>query len=104
MKKIFTLSLIFFLVLITSIVKNSTKKIDDKIFTLKENICNLNSELKDMKLEFDYLSSSEKLLEYQNQYFEKELNQKSIDKINIINFSTKDTSIQNISIINNNGK
>ncbi|MBD1165114.1 cell division protein FtsL [Pelagibacterales bacterium SAG-MED13] len=104
MKKIFTLSLIFFLVLITSIVKNSTKKIDDKIFTLKENIFNLNSELKDMKLEFDYLSSSEKLLEYQNQYFEKELNQKSIDKINIINFSTKDTSIQNISIINNNGK
>ena len=104
MKKIFTLSLIFFLVLITSIVKNSTKKIDDKIFTLKENIFNLNSELKDMKLEFDYLSSSEKLLEYQNQYFEKELNQKSIDKINIINFSTKDISIQNISIINNNGK
>ena len=33
------------------------------------------------KLEFDYLSSAEKLLEYQSLYFEKELNKKDISEI-----------------------
>ena len=104
MKKSILLFLIFFLIISTPLVKNSTKDIDYEIYLIEENLLFLNKRFNDSKLEFDYLSSSEKLLEYQNQYFEKELNQKSIDKINIINFSTKDTSIQNISIINNNGK
>ena len=34
-----------------------------------------------MKLEFDYLSSAEKLLEYQSLYFENELNKKNISEI-----------------------
>ena len=38
-------------------------------------------EFEKMKLEFDYLSSAEKLLEYQSLYFEKELNQKDISEI-----------------------
>ena len=86
MKKFSVILIIFSLVLITSIIKNSTKKIDDEIFITKENLRTLNKEFEKVKLEFDYLSSAEKLLEYQNLYFEKELSQKDIMEIrNITN-------------------
>ena len=81
MRKFSVILIIFFLVLITTIIKNSTKKIDDEIFITKENLRVLNKEFEKMKLEFDYLSSAEKLLEYQSLYFEKELNQKDISEI-----------------------
>ena len=81
MKKFSVILIIFSLVLITAIIKNSTKKIDDEIFTTKENLRILNKEFEKVKLEFDYLSSAEKLLEYQNLYFEKELSQKDIAEI-----------------------
>ena len=81
MKKFSVILIIFFLVLFTAIIKNSTKKIDDEIFITKENLRVLNKEFEKMKLEFDYLSSAEKLLEYQSLYFEKELNKKDISEI-----------------------
>ena len=49
MKKILTISLIFLLIVITSFIKNSTKKIDEELFSLKENISDLNLELKSCK-------------------------------------------------------
>ena len=61
------------LILITSLVKNSTKEIEDQIFIVKENIRPLKSELEDVLLEFNYLSSPEKLVQHQTQYFEKDL-------------------------------
>ena len=67
------LVVIFVLILITSFVKNSTKEIEDKIFLINENIRPLKSELEDVLLEFNYLSSPEKLVKYQVQYFEKDL-------------------------------
>ena len=86
MKKFSVILIIFSLVLITSIIKNSTKKIDDETFITKENLRILNKEFEKVKLEFDYWSSAEKLLEYQNLYFEKELSQKDIMEIrNITN-------------------
>ena len=74
---------IFILVLIicTSLIKNSTKDLDDQISYIKENILFLEDRLKDSKLEFDYLSSSEKLLEYQKLYFENSLIQKSLKEL-----------------------
>ena len=81
MKKFSVILIIFSLVLFTAIIKNSTKKIDDEIFITKENLRVLNKEFEKMKLEFDYLSSPEKLLEYQSLYFEKELNKKDISDI-----------------------
>ena len=77
MKKFALVLVIFFLVLLTAIIKNTTKKIEDEIFTVKENIRVLNSEFENVSLEYDYLSSSEMLLEYQSQYFEDELIQKN---------------------------
>ena len=67
------LAVIFVLILITSLIKTSTKEIEDQIFIVKENIRPLKSELEDALLEFNYLSSPEKLVQYQTQYFEKDL-------------------------------
>tara|TARA_B110000444_G_scaffold93507_1_gene88298 strand:- start:574 stop:882 length:309 start_codon:yes stop_codon:yes gene_type:complete len=72
---------IFILILATSLVKNSTKELEDKIFMAKENIRPLKSELGDVLLEYNYLSSPEKLTQYQIQYFEKNLIKIDITKI-----------------------
>ena len=44
MKKIALVLVIFSLILFTAIIKNSAKKNEDKLFTVKENIRILNSE------------------------------------------------------------
>ena len=99
MKKILTISLIFSLIVITSFIKNSTKKIDEELFSLKENILNLNLELDNVKLEFDYLSSPENLISYQNLYFEKKLTLKNINEIEIIDFTKEKILTNNVKII-----
>ena len=80
MKKVVFLT-IFVVILATSLVKNSTKKIEDKIFTVKENIRSLKLELGDVLLEYNYLSSPNKLTQYQTQYFEKDLIKIDVMKI-----------------------
>tara|TARA_B110000037_G_scaffold90647_1_gene107301 strand:- start:258 stop:554 length:297 start_codon:yes stop_codon:yes gene_type:complete len=80
MKKIIFV-IIFILILATSLVKNSTKEIEDKIFMVNENIRPLKLELGDVLLEYNYLSSPDKLSQYQNQYFEKNLMKIDITKI-----------------------
>ena len=99
MKKLALAFIIFFLVLSTAMVKNTTKQIEDEIFTVKENIRVLNSEFENVSLEYDYLSSAEKLLEYQSQYFENDLIQKNINDIKIYNISDGINKIQNFKII-----
>ena len=84
MKKVLVIFLILFLILFTAIVKNSTKRIDDKILVKQENISGLNKEFGDIKLEHEYLSSAEKLLQFQNLYFEYELVNKDAKEIIII--------------------
>ena len=99
MKKILTISLIFSLIVITTFIKNSTKKIDEELFSLKENISDLNLELDNVKLEFDYLSSPEKLIGYRNLYFENKLTQKIINEIKIIDFKKKKILSNDVKII-----
>ena len=72
---------ILILILATSLVKNYTKEIEDKIFMVNENIRPLKLELGNVVLEYNYLSSPDKLTEYQSQYFEKELIKIDIIKI-----------------------
>ena len=98
MKKIGLIVVIFLLILTTAIIKNSAKKTEDKIFTSKENLRVLNSEFENIKLEHDYLSSAEKLLEYQSQYFEDELIQKNIENIKVFKIKTEDKEIQDLKI------
>ena len=85
MKKFFIISLITTLVLFTALIKNSTKKIDDDIFATEEDLRILKKEFGDVKLEFDYLSSAEKILEFRDLYFSNDLLQKDIQEIKIIN-------------------
>ena len=99
MKKFVLAFVIFFLVLSTAIIKNTTKQIEDEIFTVKENIRVLKSDFENVSLEYDYLSSAEKLLEYQSLYFEDELIQKNINDIKIYNISKDINKIQNLKII-----
>ena len=99
MKKFVLAFVIFFLVLSTAIIKNTTKQIEDEIFTAKENIRVLKSEFENVSLEYDYLSSAEKLIEYQSLYFEDDLIQKNINNIKIYNISNGINKIQNFKII-----
>ena len=99
MKKIGLILVIFLLILSTAIIKNSAKKTEDEIFTTKESLRVLNSEFEKIKLEHDYLSSAEKLLEYQSQYFEDELLQKKIENIKIFRIINKNKIIQDLKII-----
>ena len=81
MKKIAVITFIFLLIFSTAIIKNSTKKIEDEIFAVKENLRVFENDLGNTRLEFEYLSSTEKLLEYQSKYFENDLIQKNINSI-----------------------
>ena len=99
MKKIGLVSIIFLLILFTAIIKNTTKQIEDELFTTRENLRLLKSEYENILLEYDYLSSAEKLLKFQSLYFEDQLIQKSIKNIKIYNISTNQKSIMELKII-----
>ncbi len=81
MKKILVISLVLLLVLFTAFIKNSTKRIDDEIYITRENIRSLQNDFENIKLEHEYLSSAEKLLEFQKSYFDEELVKKDIQKL-----------------------
>tara|TARA_B110000967_G_scaffold43426_1_gene43596 strand:+ start:84 stop:392 length:309 start_codon:yes stop_codon:yes gene_type:complete len=72
---------ILILILATSLVKNSTKAIEDQIFLVNGNMRYLKSELGDVLLEYNYLSTPDKLTQYQSQFFEKDLVRIDITKI-----------------------
>ena len=98
MKNIGLGSVIFLLILFTAIIKNTTKQIEDELFTKSENIRVLKSEYENILLEHDYLSSAEKLLEFQSLYFEDQLTQKNIKNIKIYNISKNQKKIKNLKI------
>ena len=99
MNKFGLAAVILLLILSTAIIKNTTKQIEDELFTAKENIRVLKSEFENISLEYDYLSSAEKLLEYQSLYFEDELIQKDIKDIKIFNILNNTKKIKDFKII-----
>lgn len=101
MKKFSIISLILFLILFTALIKNSTKKIEDETFTVKESLIELKKELGDTKLEFNYLSSAEKLLDYQLMHFEEDLIQKDIKEIKILFQKSENIQIKDLILTNN---
>jgi hypothetical protein len=86
MKKIIFSILIIILIFFTSIIKNSTKNIDVKIFNLKEDIRLLNEKYELVLLDHNFLSSPKKLNEYQKKYFENDLMPTDIVNIGEIDF------------------
>ena len=89
MKKIFSITIVLFLIILTTFIKNSTKELDERIYKSKERISFLKNQQEMLKLEFDYLSSPKRLLMFQNTYFDEEL------------FPIENNSINEI-ILNNN--
>ena len=84
MKKLIILLSIFFLLIFTTLIKNSTKKIERKIYDTKENIRVLNDKHEMVLLEFSYLSSPEKLMKYYSKYFNEELKKIQLKNLKII--------------------
>ena len=98
MTKLIFFILILILIISTSLIKNSTKDLDDQIYSIKENILFLDNRYKDSKLEFDYLSSSEKLLEYQKMFFEDSLIKKSLKELRTLEIIDNELIIKELKI------
>ena len=81
MKKLFLVFFIFFLIIVTTITKNSTKKLESKIFKIRENIGVLKNKYELVLFEYNYLTTPKKLMEYQSKYFENNLIPLDVNKI-----------------------
>ena len=73
MKKIILTFLIIFLIVVTTFTKNATKKLDNQIFSIRENMRVLKDKYELVLLDYNFLTSPKKLLEYQSKYFETDL-------------------------------
>ena len=73
MKKIILTFSILFLIVVTTFTKDSTKKLDKQIFNIRENIRVLKDKYGLVLLDYNFLTSPKKLLEYQSKYFETDL-------------------------------
>ena len=102
MKKVFIIFFILTLIFFTTFIKNSTKKIEDEILIVDENLKDLKKELGDSKLEFDYLSSAEKLLKFQSTYFEQELIQQDINLIKKLQITLNGIEVKDFTINSSN--
>ena len=80
MKKYIIICSIISLILATALIKNSTKKIEDQIFTKRANLRSLKNDFENIKLEYEYLSSAEKLMELHDLYFDEGLIKKNLKK------------------------
>ena len=81
MKKLILIFSILLLIIVTTVTKNSTKKLENQIFSLRENISVLRDKYELVLLDYNFLTSPKKLLEYQNNYFENNLISVNINKI-----------------------
>ena len=88
LRKIF-IHTIFTLIISTTFIKNYTKKLDEEIFLIKENINYLNSLKELVQLEHNYLISPSKLLELYTLNFDDELSHTSRKDIKIISETNK---------------
>ena len=96
MKKLFFFIPVIFLIIATTFTKNSTKQLDKKIFDIEENIRVLQDKYELVLLEYNYLTSPKKLMEYQKKYFDNELLEADIENLNWIEIKNKEINIKKI--------
>ena len=90
MKKIILILSIFFLLILTTFIKNETKEIEKKIFLKRENVRELKVKYDLVLLDYNYLGSPKKLVKLQEKLFDDEFINYGLDKIQkIIFFSDK---------------
>ena len=102
MIKLTVFILICILSVSTSVIKNSTKKIDDETYSTKERLLFLEKRIQVLKLEHDYLSSSEKLMEYQNLYFDNLLQKKPLKELKILEMANSEIIISELNLLDKN--
>ena len=73
MKKFIIVFFIFFLIIFTTIIKNSTRKLENQIIEVKQNLDVLKSKYELVILDYNFLTTPKKLMEYQATYFEDDL-------------------------------
>tara|TARA_B100001769_G_scaffold146084_1_gene114411 strand:- start:532 stop:837 length:306 start_codon:yes stop_codon:yes gene_type:complete len=100
MKKLIFFTPIIFLILATTLTKNSTKKLDKEIFQLKESIRILEDRYELTLLDYNILTSPKKLMEYQQYYFDDKFEQKKIENLAVIEFSNEKLKIDKMVKIN----
>ena len=81
MKKIILIFSIFFLLILTTFIKNETKEIENQIFLKKENIRELKAKYDLVLLDYNYLGSPKKLVKLKEELFDDEFIYYSLDKI-----------------------
>ena len=96
MKKLFFFIPVILLIFATTVTKNSTKKLDKKIFEIKENVRILQEKYELVMLEYNYLTSPKKLMEYQKKYFDNELFESDIQSLNWIEIRNDEVKIKKI--------
>ena len=96
MKKLFFFIPVIFLIFATTVTKNSTKQLDKKIFEIKENLRVLQDKYELVMLEYNYLTSPKKLIEYQKKYFDNELLEADIENLNWIETINDEIKIKKI--------
>ena len=87
---------VIFLIFATTVTKNSTKQLDKKIFEIKENLRVLQDKYELEMLEYNYLTSPKKLMEYQKKYFDDELLEADIENLNWIEIKNKEIIINKV--------
>ena len=88
-KKIFLFIPIIILIISTALTKNSTKKLDKKIFEIQEEIRVLNDIYELVLFDYNYLTSPNKLMEYSKIYFDNQLKKKEITDLQILKFKNE---------------
>ena len=88
-KKILIFIPVLILIISTTFTKNSTKQLDKKIFETLENIRALENIYELVLLDYNYLTSPNKLMEYSQFYFEEELKKKEISDLKTIKFKNE---------------
>ena len=96
MKKLFFFIPVIFLIFATTVTKNSTKQLDKKIFEVKENLRVLQDKYELVMLEYNYLTSPKKLMEYQKKYFDNELLEADIESLNWIEIKNKEIIVNKV--------
>tara|TARA_Y100000816_G_scaffold287437_1_gene270169 strand:+ start:953 stop:1258 length:306 start_codon:yes stop_codon:yes gene_type:complete len=100
MKKLYFFIPIFFLIFATTLTKNSTKKLDNEIFLIRENIRILEDRYELTLLDYSILTSPKKLMEYQRLYFDENFVKKKIENFSTIEIFNNKLKIEKMVNIN----
>ena len=88
-KKILILIPIIILIISTTLTKNSTKQLDKKIFETQEELRALEDIYELVLLDYNYLTSPSKLMEYSQKYFDEELKKKKISDLKTFTYKNE---------------